>query len=178
MKWFVSAASALAAVGYASAQQPAWTQCGGDGWTGGTTCVSGYFCNYLNAWYSQCIPGTGTTTTTTGPSSTSTAPSSTPSCTGPLTKFKYFGVSESCAEFGDGKIPGVLNTDYTWPAPSSIDYFMSKGMNTFRIPFMVERLVPPANGLTGAFDTTYLNSLKTTVQYITGKGGYAAIDPH
>ncbi|KAG8744341.1 hypothetical protein FRC10_010321 [Ceratobasidium sp. 414] len=153
MKWFVSAVSALGAVGYVSAQQPAWAQCGGNGWT-------------------------GTTTTTTGPTSTSTAPTSTPSCTGPLTKFKYFGVSESCAEFGDGKIPGILNTDYTWPAPSSIDYFMSKGMNTFRIPFMVERLVPPANGLTGAFDATYFNSLKTTVEYITGKGGYAAIDPH
>lgn len=55
---------------------------------------------------------------------------------------------------------------------------MAQGMNTFRVPFLVERLVPPANGLGGAFDQTYLSGLTTTVNYITNKGGYAAIDPH
>jgi endoglucanase len=51
-------------------------------------------------------------------------------------------------------------------------------MNTFRIAFLMERLSPPANGLTGSFDSTYLNGLKTIVTYVTGKGGYAIIDPH
>lgn len=51
-------------------------------------------------------------------------------------------------------------------------------MNTFRVAFLMERISPPANGLTGAFDATYLASLKSTVSYITGKGGYAVIDPH
>ena len=37
------------------------------------------------------------------------------------TKFDYFGVNESGAEFGNNKIPGTLGTDYTWPSPSSID---------------------------------------------------------
>ncbi|OGE49534.1 hypothetical protein PENARI_c021G07087 [Penicillium arizonense] len=32
-----------------------WGQCGGSGWTGGTTCASGYTCTYSNAWYSQCL---------------------------------------------------------------------------------------------------------------------------
>ncbi|KAG6851092.1 hypothetical protein H0H93_000972 [Arthromyces matolae] len=82
-------------------------------------------------------------------------------CSGSLTKFKFFGVSESGAEFGSGKIPGVLGTDYTWPSPSSIDYFVADGFNTFRVPFMMERLSPPANGLTGAFDSTYLSGLTT-----------------
>lgn len=39
------------------AQSPMWGQCGGIGWTGPTTCVSGTVCSYSNDWYSQCIPG-------------------------------------------------------------------------------------------------------------------------
>ncbi|KAB5590371.1 1,4-beta-D-glucan cellobiohydrolase [Ceratobasidium theobromae] len=30
-------------------------QCGGNGWTGGTACVSPYTCTYVNDWYSQCL---------------------------------------------------------------------------------------------------------------------------
>ncbi|EHA26941.1 hypothetical protein ASPNIDRAFT_51773 [Aspergillus niger ATCC 1015] len=33
----------------------AYGQCGGQGWTGPTTCVSGYTCTYENAYYSQCL---------------------------------------------------------------------------------------------------------------------------
>jgi phospholipase/lecithinase/hemolysin len=44
------------------AQQVEWGQCGGIGWTGATTCVSGTVCTYSNAYYSQCLPGTATTT--------------------------------------------------------------------------------------------------------------------
>lgn len=51
-------------------------------------------------------------------------------------------------------------------------------MNFFRIPFMMERMSPPATGLTGPFDSAYLSGLKTIVNYITSKGGYAALDPH
>ncbi|KAF8674667.1 Cellulase (glycosyl hydrolase family 5) [Rhizoctonia solani] len=172
------ALSALAAAGYVAAQAPAYAQCGGQGWTGATTCVSGFTCTVSNQWYSQCLPGTAS------PSSTTSAPTSTPTsgtgvCSGATrTKFKYFGVNQSCAEFGEGKWPGVLNTDYIWPATSSIDYFLGKGMNTFRVAFTMERISPLASGLTGAFDATYLGDLKKTVSYITGKGGYAVIDPH
>lgn len=38
---------------------------------------------------------------------------------------------------------------------------MGKGFNTFRIQFLMERLLPPATGITGAFDATYLSGLKT-----------------
>ncbi|TFK40979.1 hypothetical protein BDQ12DRAFT_710849 [Crucibulum laeve] len=34
----------------------AYGQCGGQGWSGPTTCVSGYKCTYSNAFYSQCVP--------------------------------------------------------------------------------------------------------------------------
>ncbi|CAE6351689.1 unnamed protein product [Rhizoctonia solani] len=33
---------------------PKYGQCGGQGWTGGTTCVSGSTCTKLNDYYSQC----------------------------------------------------------------------------------------------------------------------------
>ena len=32
-----------------------WGQCGGNGWTGPTTCASGSTCTYNNDWYSQCL---------------------------------------------------------------------------------------------------------------------------
>ncbi|KAJ7328428.1 glycoside hydrolase [Mycena albidolilacea] len=57
-----------------------WGQCGGMGWMGATTCVSGTVCTELNEWYFQCLPGTATTTvSTTPPTSTSSAPTSTAS---------------------------------------------------------------------------------------------------
>ncbi|KAF3937145.1 hypothetical protein ABW19_dt0207848 [Dactylella cylindrospora] len=47
-----------------SAQAQPYAQCGGSGWTGATTCVSGWTCVYSNEWYSQCLQATGVTTTT------------------------------------------------------------------------------------------------------------------
>jgi lysophospholipase L1-like esterase len=40
----------------AAAEVPAWAKCGGDGYTGDTTCSSGYACAYVNQWYWQCRP--------------------------------------------------------------------------------------------------------------------------
>ncbi|KAL0945271.1 hypothetical protein HGRIS_000782 [Hohenbuehelia grisea] len=37
------------------AQAPRWGQCGGQGWTGPTSCVPPYTCQAANAWYSQCL---------------------------------------------------------------------------------------------------------------------------
>ncbi|RNA14873.1 glycoside hydrolase family 6 [Brachionus plicatilis] len=41
----------------AKAQQPLYAQCGGTGWTGSTVCASGLSCQFVNIWYSQCLPG-------------------------------------------------------------------------------------------------------------------------
>merc|ERR1712060_939484 len=48
-----SAAPATTAIGTCAGP---WEQCGGDGWTGTTCCASGYFCNALSEWHSQCDP--------------------------------------------------------------------------------------------------------------------------
>lgn len=42
----------------------------------------------------------------------------------------------------------------------------------------MERLSPPSTGLSGPFDSAYLNGLKTIVNYVTNKGAYAVLDPH
>lgn len=126
--------------------------------------------------YSQCQPGAASTTPTATTSATS--PSSSSSlCPGTRTKFAYFGVNESGAEFGNAVVPGELGKDYTWPSPSSVDFFMGAGFNTFRIPFLMERVSPPSTGgMGGPFNQTYLEGLKTIVSYITGKGGFAVVD--
>lgn len=38
-----------------SAQAAPYAQCGGNGYSGPTTCVSGWSCQYQNEWYSQCL---------------------------------------------------------------------------------------------------------------------------
>lgn len=43
----------------AVAQSPAYGQCGGQGWSGSKTCVSGYTCQSQGEYYSQCVPGSG-----------------------------------------------------------------------------------------------------------------------
>jgi len=61
------------------AQSPLYGQCGGTGWSGATTCVAGSVCTYSNPYYSQCLPGTATSTvsSTTKVTTTSTASGST-----------------------------------------------------------------------------------------------------
>ncbi|CAI7565551.1 unnamed protein product [Penicillium glandicola] len=90
--------------------------------------------------------------------------------------FTWLGVSESGAEFGEGNIPGTLGTDYTWPETSQIQILRDAGMNIFRVPFLMERLVPTT--MTGTPDATYLAALKSTVKFITDSGAYAVLDPH
>ncbi|KZV75608.1 carbohydrate-binding module family 1 protein, partial [Peniophora sp. CONT] len=55
-------------------------QCGGIGWTGATTCPSGWGCTVSNEYYSQCLPGAAPAPTTTAATVGSTggaAPTST-----------------------------------------------------------------------------------------------------
>jgi len=180
---FFFLASLLALLATSANAVDNYGQCGGINHTGGTTCNAGWQCTVLNDWYHQCLPAGTTTTATTTTSTTTTTTSTTPTgtntaCPGAVSKFKYFGVNQAGAEFGEGTVPGVLGTHYIWPAPSSIDYFARDGFNAFRIPFLVERLSPPSGGLTGSFNSVYLQSLKDTVNYVTNKGAYAIIDPH
>ncbi|KAF3761002.1 family 5 glycoside hydrolase, partial [Cryphonectria parasitica EP155] len=90
--------------------------------------------------------------------------------------FKFFGASESGAEFGTGDIPGVWNTDYIFPNTSAIQVLIDNGMNMFRIPFLMERLAQGT--MTATLDADYLANLTSVVEYITDAGSYAVLDPH
>ncbi|KAI0053909.1 glycoside hydrolase family 6 protein [Auriscalpium vulgare] len=72
--------SFVAIVAFASstvfAQAPVYGQCGGQNWQGATTCVAGSVCTYSNAYYSQCLPGTASSSTATTASSTISSSSS------------------------------------------------------------------------------------------------------
>lgn len=47
-----------------AAQQSAYGQCGGEGYSGSTSCTSGYTCTSDNPYYYQCVPGTASATAT------------------------------------------------------------------------------------------------------------------
>ncbi|RXW21694.1 hypothetical protein EST38_g4163 [Candolleomyces aberdarensis] len=65
--------------------QPIYGQCGGTGWTGDTTCVSGAVCTKVNDFYSQCLPGGPTTSVPTTSNPTPTTPTSTVTTTPTVT---------------------------------------------------------------------------------------------
>jgi endoglucanase len=92
-----------------------------------------------------------------------------------LSALPYVGVNQAAAEFGTN-IPGVFDTDYTYPKTASLDYFFAKGLNSIRLPFKWERVQRTLNG---ELDATELARLNATVDYITRtKGGFAVLDVH
>lgn len=60
MKGLVSSLSLLAAG--VTAQVSPYGQCGGTGYSGSTSCASGYQCTSQNPYYYQCVPGTAAAT--------------------------------------------------------------------------------------------------------------------
>jgi len=86
----------------------------------------------------------------------------------------FRGVNLAGGEFG-GTIPGVEGVDYTFPTNAEIDYFASKGMNTFRIGFLWERLQPEANG---EFVASYAAHLDALIAHATDKKDFTILDPH
>uniref|UniRef100_A0A0W0FWY4 CBM1 domain-containing protein n=1 Tax=Moniliophthora roreri TaxID=221103 RepID=A0A0W0FWY4_MONRR len=119
--------------GFASAQSPAWGQCGGIGWTGATTCVSGSACVKQNDCeivslggrfqflstptldYSQCIPGA-----TIPPASTTATSVPVPSGTPPSGANYWFSFGDSYTQTGfeiTGTAPSIGNEFGNPPFP-------------------------------------------------------------
>lgn len=76
------------------------------------------------------------------------------------------GVNLAGAEF---------NHQSFWPTSQEIDYFQSKGMNVFRVPFLWERLQPTLND---NFNTDQQRNIDRLVTEVTGKGIRVILDPH
>lgn len=87
----------------------------------------------------------------------------------------YTGVNLAGAEFGEDSLPGTIGENYSYPLPEEVDYFLSKGMNIFRLPFRWERL---QQSLNADFDVTELGRLDAVVSYATRQGARVVLDPH
>ena len=85
----------------------------------------------------------------------------------------FYGVNECGYEFGP--IPGTYGVDYELPTNSSVDYFLGKGMNTIRFPFMWERV---QKNLNAELDPVELSRMDTFISYVTSKGAMLVLDPH
>jgi endoglucanase len=113
-----------------------------------------------------------TTTSASGLSLTPTSPA-TPAApaVGPM---PYRGVNLAGAEFGN-PLPGVDGRDYRFPNTAEVDYFVEKGMNTFRIGFKWERLQPAAYS---ELVTAYVTQLDALVAHATSKQATVILNPH
>ncbi|KAF9047563.1 carbohydrate deacetylase, partial [Panaeolus papilionaceus] len=115
-------------------------QCGGQGWSGPTTCVSGYTCTYSNPYYSQCVPGSGPAPTTT-PRPTTALPTTTttagnPGTTQPGTEIPYGRLVTGCTVSGTVAVT-FDDGPYQWTS-ALIDSLNAAGVKaTF---FMVGKL--------------------------------------
>lgn len=96
----------------------------------------------------------------------------TPASLGAVT---YTGVNLAGADFGESVLPGTYGVNYTYPTASEVDYFVGKGMNTFRLPFRWERLQQTLNA---PFNAAEFDRLDDFVTYATGEGAYVVLDPH
>lgn len=91
-------------------------------------------------------------------------------------KLQWIGANESGAEFGEGNLPGVEGTDYTFPDTAAIQTLIDGGMNIFRVPFLMERMAQGT--MTATIDATYLASYKKVIDFITAAGAHAVLDAH
>jgi len=169
--------------GVVSAQQGAWAQCGGIGWTGLTTCISGYVCTVGNPYYSQCLPGTASTTVVSSTAKpTSTVSSTSPTSTS-LTKFA--GINISGFDFGCDTT-GTCNISGAWPP--MLQYYGNDGigqmqhfvkddkLNVFRLPTSWQYMT---NGVaSGALDATNVAIYDQLVQACLATGATCEIDIH
>ncbi|KAK6354629.1 hypothetical protein TWF696_003769 [Orbilia brochopaga] len=114
----------LVAVGLAAsaaAQQTAYGQCGGQGWTGPTNCVSGYTCVSSNDFYSQCVPGAAATTSTKTSSTKTTKTATTKTTTTKTSSTKSSTTKTSkTSSSKTAQPPTTLSTiTTTTPSPTS-----------------------------------------------------------
>jgi len=170
---------ALAAMGTAAAQGAAYAQCGGIGWGGATTCVSGYTCNTVNDYYSQCVPGTGGGSPTTMVTRTASASPSNPTKPANNGKVQYGGVNIAGFDFGctiDGTCTGK-NVDPGAAGIAQMQHFSKDDkLNVFRLPIGWQTLV--ANKLGGALDTTVMAAYDKLMQGCLATGALCIVDVH
>jgi endoglucanase len=88
---------------------------------------------------------------------------------------KFTGVNFAGAEFTPKELLNA--TKYYYPTNGELDYFLTRGFKTFRIPVRMER-IGRKDGETYSFHSPDINELDRIVKHITDAGGNVVIDPH
>jgi endoglucanase len=88
---------------------------------------------------------------------------------------RLVGVNLAGAEFAPGKLPGTMSKDYVYPDADNMRYFQGQGMNTFRLPFLWERLQPQ---LSGPLDAAELRKIEDTIAIARSLGACLILDVH
>jgi len=65
----------------------------------------------------------------------------------------------------------ICTKDYAFINQSTVDIFVSQGVNTFRVAFLLERMCPTQYGLGRKFNETYYNYFEQAINYITDVKG-------
>ncbi|KAH6716211.1 glycoside hydrolase family 5 protein, partial [Leptodontidium sp. MPI-SDFR-AT-0119] len=181
-------------------QADPWGQCGGLGFGGPTTCTVGYYCYYNNPYYSQCIPGTGssvsssssktsTTLSTQVSTSTSTKASSstassavTVSCTAtftPVTASQAFAALDPGWNLGN-TLDAVPN-EGSWNNPpvqlATFTQVQAKGFKSVRIPVTWAYHFTDASP-TWTVDKTWMDRVETVVDQALSLGFYVILNVH
>ncbi|PPR04007.1 hypothetical protein CVT24_010500 [Panaeolus cyanescens] len=138
------ATSAFAAV-------PLWGQCGGIGWTGETTCVSGAVCVKSNDWYSQCLPGNQAPTTTTGPTTTTPPPVTTTT-----TGSNPGGTGAPAPSIPAGTLTQLSGVSGN---PSNVRYYVYKPSSVKTNPGLLLALHPCGGTASGYFSSNQFRQL-------------------
>ncbi|CAN6602623.1 hypothetical protein TRVA0_002S01442 [Trichomonascus vanleenenianus] len=90
----------------------------------------------------------------------------------------YGGVNEAGGEFAPTVLPGRFGKDYQFINEDHVDTMLSQGVNTFRLPHLLERMCPLSTGLGSMYNETYFSEYNQAVSYITSRGARVIIDPH
>ncbi|KAK4575074.1 Endoglucanase EG-II [Recurvomyces mirabilis] len=186
---FTVAAAATAAN---AATQSAYGQCGGQGYTGATVCVSGYFCQSSNQYYSQCVPGSASTsaaaqpttvgavkTTTSASKPTTAASAATSSAAAAVAtgKVAYAGVNIAGFDFGCGTDGTCTTSGVDPPGTAGINqikhFVTDDGLNAFRLPVGWQYLVN--NQLGGTLNSANLANYDSLMQGCLNSGAAMCI---
>ncbi|EJD54133.1 hypothetical protein AURDEDRAFT_53043 [Auricularia subglabra TFB-10046 SS5] len=156
---------------FVAAQSAVWGQCGGIGWTGATTCVSGSACVKQNDYYSQCLPGAAAppppASTATTPAPTSTAAPPPPTSTGASTATAPPPAGSNCpatpatVNFQDSKLPDTFGFIAGGRALTKSDFACRQAeISTLFQRYELGTIPPKPQSVTGSISG---NSLTVTV---------------
>lgn len=91
------------------------------------------------------------------------------------TPITYVGTNLSGPDLNPQTLPGTVNVDYIWPRAEDLSYWLGKGCNIIRQPFLWERM---QHTQFGPLDTAQLSYLDAVVNTVTGAGAVLVADVH